>query len=55
MDLFPEYSNHKCDDCNVILISVDTLRADHLGVYGYNRNTTPNIDEFAKKAVIFNN
>lgn len=44
-----------CKDCNVILISIDTLRADHLGVYGYHRNTSPNIDEFAKKSILFEN
>jgi arylsulfatase A-like enzyme len=35
------------------LISIDTLRADHLGVYGYHRDTTPNIDRFARGAVLF--
>ena len=29
---------------NILLISVDTLRADHLGVYGYDRPTSPSID-----------
>lgn len=38
---------------NVILISLDTLRADRLGAYGYERNTSPNIDVFAQKAVLF--
>ncbi len=38
---------------NVILISIDTLRPDHMGVYGYARNTTPNIDAFAKNATVF--
>jgi len=42
-----------CRDCNVILISVDTLRADHMGIYGYNKNTTPNIDRWAKNALVF--
>lgn len=42
---------------NVILISIDTLRQDHLGCYGYFRNTSPNIDQFAKdkQSVIFEN
>lgn len=40
---------------NVILISIDTLRADHLGCYGYEKNTTPNIDEFSKNAFLFEN
>jgi len=38
---------------NVILISIDTLRADRLGVYGYARPTSPNIDAFAREAVRF--
>lgn len=38
---------------NVILISIDTLRWDHVGCYGYPKNTTPNIDAFAKKNVLF--
>ncbi|MCP2520150.1 sulfatase [Candidatus Aminicenantes bacterium AC-335-K20] len=40
---------------NVILISVDTLRADHLGCYGYKRNTSPNIDKLAEEGVLFLN
>jgi len=38
---------------NIILISIDDLRADHLGCYGYNRNTSPHIDSFAKKNILF--
>jgi arylsulfatase A-like enzyme/Flp pilus assembly protein TadD len=41
--------------CNVIVISIDTCRADHLSCYGYPRNITPNIDAFAKEAVVFEN
>jgi hypothetical protein len=36
-----------------ILYLVDTLRADHTGVYGYKRNTTPQLDAFAKDAIVF--
>jgi arylsulfatase A-like enzyme len=36
---------------NVILIVVDTLRVDHLGSYGYERPTSPNLDRFAESAV----
>lgn len=39
----------------VILITIDALRPDHLKSYGYNRNTAPNLEEFAKKGTIFSN
>jgi arylsulfatase A-like enzyme len=38
---------------NVLLVTIDTLRADHLGAYGYRRATSPRIDAFAKGAVVF--
>jgi arylsulfatase A-like enzyme len=38
---------------NVVLITVDTLRADHLGCYGYARRTSPNIDALCAKAWVF--
>lgn len=38
---------------NVLLIVLDTLRADRLGLYGYGRDTTPFLDEFAKRGVVF--
>ena len=38
---------------NVILIVVDTLRADHLGFYGYDRPTSPGLDRWARQGVIF--
>jgi arylsulfatase A-like enzyme len=37
----------------VVVYLVDTLRADHTGVYGYPRPTTPELDAFAKDAVVF--
>jgi arylsulfatase A-like enzyme len=43
------------DRWNLILISIDSLRADHLGSYGYRRKTSPSIDAFAKEAVLFEN
>ena len=36
-----------------IVYLVDTLRADHTGVYGYSRRTTPELDAFARDAVVF--
>lgn len=38
---------------NVVLLLVDTLRADHLSVYGYGRDTSPNLERLAKSAVVF--
>lgn len=38
---------------NLIVISIDTLRADHLGIYGYERETSPAIDAFGQAGVVF--
>ena len=38
---------------NLIIILIDTLRADHMSCYGYHRPTSPNIDRFAQRAVLF--
>lgn len=38
---------------DIFLITVDTLRADHLGCYGYPRDTSPGIDRFAREALLF--
>ena len=38
---------------NLIVVSVDTLRADHMSLHGYARRTTPRIDAFAERAVTF--
>ena len=43
----------KAADPSLVLITIDTLRADHLHTYGYFRETTPNIDRFAKDALLF--
>ncbi|MBD3389248.1 MAG: sulfatase-like hydrolase/transferase [Candidatus Altiarchaeales archaeon] len=45
--------SYRCSDCNVVIITVDALRADHLGCYGYVRNTSPNIDKLAENSVLF--
>src|SRR5262245_43235391 len=39
----------------VVLITCDTLRADRLGIYGYERETSPNLDAFARESVVFDN
>jgi len=38
---------------NVLLITIDTLRADRLGFYGYGKPTSPEMDAFAASAVVF--
>jgi arylsulfatase A-like enzyme len=38
---------------NIIILLFDTLSAVHMGLYGYGRNTTPNIDRFAKTSTVF--
>lgn len=38
---------------NVLIIGADTLRADHLGLYGYKRPTSPRLDRAAERAVVF--
>ncbi|MFH0945101.1 MAG: sulfatase-like hydrolase/transferase, partial [Planctomycetota bacterium] len=43
------------DHPNVLVLCIDTLRADHLGCYGYPRNTSPNLDAFAENGILFEN
>ncbi len=38
---------------SIVLITVDSLRADHLGLYGYQRETSPHIDALARDGVVF--
>ncbi len=42
-------------DSSIVLITIDTLRADHLSCYGYERKTTPTIDKIAEKGILFKN
>ncbi len=54
-------TNLKCDapqdfqakEFNIAFVSVTNLRADHLQTYGYSRATSPRIDRFAKKSIVF--
>ena len=43
------------DDLSVLFILVDTLRADRLGIYGYSRPTTPNLDALGRNGIVFTN
>jgi arylsulfatase A-like enzyme len=40
---------------NIVLISIDSLRPDHLGAYGYERDTSPTIDRLAREGARFEN
>lgn len=53
ISMFLVHRLHTTNSPSVIILLVDCLRADHLRSYGYTRNTTPNIDEFSKDAVMF--
>ena len=54
----PEGQPSLCGDApegplNVILVSLDTVRADHLGTYGYERDTSPHLDTLAADSIVF--
>jgi arylsulfatase A-like enzyme len=40
---------------NVLILSVCSIRADHMSCYGYERDTTPNLTELAKESIVFDN
>jgi len=44
---------HKTSDAHILLITIDALRADHLGSYGYQRPTSPNLDRLAAASWVF--
>jgi arylsulfatase A-like enzyme len=50
-----EYLRGDTDPPNVILVVIDALRADHLDLYGYNRETSPSLAKLAGKGVLFKN
>ena len=43
----------RAPESTLLLITVDTLRADHLGLYGYERETTPNLDRWFEDSAIY--
>jgi arylsulfatase A-like enzyme len=47
------YHQYRRPPLNVILLTVDTFRPDHMGCYGYQRDTSPFLDTVARKGVIF--
>ena len=51
----PDKARTAADPPNIILLVIDTLRADHMSLYGYSRRTTPVLDEYASRGVVFEN
>lgn len=49
------YIAKECRDCNVIMISLSNVSAEHMSLYGYERITTPRLDAWAKDAIVFEN
>ena len=47
--------NQMGERLNVIMLDICSTRADHFGAYGYSRDTTPNMDQFATQSVLFEN
>ena len=47
--------NERGGSPNIVLITLDTVRADHLSAYGYARPTTPHLDSLSQKGVLFEN
>jgi len=53
--LFPKNEVKRESNLNVLIITLDTLRADRVGCYGYSKAKTPDLDELAKIGVKFEN
>ena len=49
----PELKSGSTDQADIILVSIDTLRADHLASYGYERQTAPFIHSLAENGTRF--
>lgn len=50
---FPACLRRRIERPNVVLVTLDTTRADHLGCYGYARPTSPNVDALAADATLY--
>src|SRR5260370_35409361 len=51
--LVPGGCRHNKPRPNILIITVDTLRADRVGCYGYAGGLTPKVDQLAKDAIVF--
>lgn len=50
-----QLENISCRDCNIVFVSIDTLRADRISSLGYAKKTTPNLDDFLTNSIVFTN
>jgi arylsulfatase A-like enzyme len=53
LGMLPPLRAPRCERCNVILVTFDALRADHLGIYGYGRDVSPEVDAFGRRSSVF--
>ena len=49
------WSKNAADKPNILIISLCSIRPDHMGCYGYQRRTTPNFDDLAAESIVFEN
>lgn len=49
------FAENVCKGCNLIMISLSNVSAEHMSMYGYERITTPALDRWAKDAIVFKN
>ena len=43
----------EAEGMNLLIITLDTMRADRIGAYGYDKAKTPHLDDLAKKGIMF--
>ncbi len=55
LDFAGLFEDFRCPDCNILFITLDTVRADHLSCYGYSKDTSPEICGLAERGVVFEN
>jgi arylsulfatase A-like enzyme len=54
-EFYLQSDNQQSENYNVVFVTIEATQADHLGTYGYDRNTSPNLDQFAKNNYVFTN
>lgn len=49
----PRFADSATEERDLVIVTLDTTRADHLGAYGYPRPTSPSLDDLAAEALVF--